>query len=1117
MRPEDTILPRVELDDFIREYEAAWARGDRVELTAFLPEAGHPLRRSVLRELVRIDLEYHWSSGQPRPLDDYRNSYPELFHDQESLDAIAFEEYRLRRQAGEDATPAEYASRFGADVTSWPSPHSAAAGADPATPPIASGDKDLRLTPSLLAAAARAFEDWYCGPDGPGGPAGKTSWGSFVSDSDDANVVDETPGFNPAVSEHSAEDAQAMPHVGDEFHGFHLLAELGRGTFGRIYLSRQGDLADRLMVLKIVPRDFGETRTLAQLQHSHIVPIYSVHQTDASHAICMPFLGTTTLRDILKDLRERPALPASGKYVLDRIDARIQGQGGTWGFPHWQPAGCGPADARTPLENLTYVEVILWLAARLASGLAHAHGRGIVHKDLKPANILLTNDAQPMLLDFNLSEDTKLHLRTRATREGGTLAYMAPEQLAALQNGIRAGDERSDLYSLGIILYELLTGRHPFAQLDGPRDEALRALFADRRRPPELRCWNSAVSPGAESIVRHCLEPEPSRRYQTALALQEDLERQLEDRPLKHAPERSLRERARKWTRRHPRLSPFTSVGLIAALFILALAGAFLLRVRHLGRLRIEQETRQAQLMAVTAMHSLRDDLKTIEVLLGSDVPDAERDQHEEGIVLARGILDRYRVLESPAWQETRLVSALASAQRQQVREDMGELLLLLSGAMARQAQVDLALQLNARATDCFPAGSVPRALFRQRAELARATGHAEEAQVLEQRAQEATAKPPRDRYLLLLTEYRNQGRLPEALPLLQDASRRLNDNFSVWMVLGNCYADLGKLSDAVECYDMASALWPEAPWPYLCSGLACLDQRDYRRARAAFDEVIRLRPEMRQAYYNRALANYYLGDLPGARADLTHVLSDSKPPLRAYFLRARVRAKEGDPEGARRDHEDGLRGEPRDEQDLTVRGLARQSRDPRAALADYEGALKLNPRYRAAFQNKANVLAENLGRTDEAIEALDQVLALYPNYVPARAGRGVLHARLGRREAAHADARETLRRNTEPFTIYQVAGIYALTSRQEPADRREAFRLLNTSLNQGFGLDQIDRDRDLDPIRDQPEFRQLVEAARARRSRDAPRPGKPQADFQPHRRAKIEFLADGTQRIGYL
>ena len=169
--------------------------------------------------------------------------------------------------------------------------------------------------------------------------------------------------------------------------------------------------------------------------------------------------------------------------------------------------------------------------------------------------------------------------------------------------------------------------------------------------------------------------------------------------------------------------------------------------------------------------------------------------------------------------------------------------------------------------------------------------------------------------------------------------------------------------------------------------------------------------PRLRQAYYNRALAKYHLGDLAGAQADLTHLLSEPEAAAsRAISCGPRVRAKQGDREGARRDQEEGLRGEPRDERDLTARGLARQPRDPRAALADYESALKLNPRYLTALQNKANVLAEDLGRTEEAIAALDTLLGLYPDYVPARAGRGVLHARLGRREAAHADAREACR-----------------------------------------------------------------------------------------------------------
>ena len=135
-----------------------------------------------------------------------------------------------------------------------------------------------------------------------------------------------------------------MPRLAGDFFGFGVLAELGRGAFGRVYLARQGELADRLVVLKMVPRLFGESRALAQLQHTHIVPIYSVHRLDDWQIICMPFLGTTTLADILADLRGRPALPASGAYVLERIEA-----GARSGRSHWDrrtPAGASPRPRR---------------------------------------------------------------------------------------------------------------------------------------------------------------------------------------------------------------------------------------------------------------------------------------------------------------------------------------------------------------------------------------------------------------------------------------------------------------------------------------------------------------------------------------------------------------------------------------------------------------------------------------------------------------------------------------------------------------------------------------------------------------------------------------------------
>jgi tetratricopeptide (TPR) repeat protein len=162
------------------------------------------------------------------------------------------------------------------------------------------------------------------------------------------------------------------------------------------------------------------------------------------------------------------------------------------------------------------------------------------------------------------------------------------------------------------------------------------------------------------------------------------------------------------------------------------------------------------------------------------------------------------------------------------------------------------------------------------------------------------------------------------------------------------------------------------------------------------------------------------------------------------------------------------------------ARGIARLPSDPHGALDDFEGALRLNPRSLAALENRAHVLAEPLGQTKEAIAVLDQVVALYPDQTQAVAGRGVLRARLGHGYAARADARDALRLDGRPATLYQVAGIYALTSQQNPEDRNEAFRLLGAALRQGYGFDLVDSDPDLAPLRKLPEFRRLVEAARA-------------------------------------
>src|SRR5262249_14371284 len=163
-----------------------------------------------------------------------------------------------------------------------------------------------------------------------------------------------------------------LPQVGEHFLGFHLSAELGHGAFGRVYLAWQPALANRCVAVKIAPRVGSEPQALAQLQHTHIMPIYSVHVSGPHHVICMPYLGTTTWADVLRGLPKEGALPTSGKALVDILAihgnrARSVSEGG--GGIGFQPVtqsdrleAYPTADSLLPLrvlERLTYVEAIL--------------------------------------------------------------------------------------------------------------------------------------------------------------------------------------------------------------------------------------------------------------------------------------------------------------------------------------------------------------------------------------------------------------------------------------------------------------------------------------------------------------------------------------------------------------------------------------------------------------------------------------------------------------------------------------------------------------------------------------------------------------------------------------
>ena len=216
---------------------------------------------------------------------------------------------------------------------------------------------------------------------------------------------------------------------------------------------------------------------------------------------------------------------------------------------------------------------------------------------------------------------------------------MSPEQLEALQSKYVTVDGRSDIYSLGIILFELLTRRRTLEVTEGPAGAIVAGLLASRKTPcPPVRCWNKAVSPAVESMIRHCLEPDPARRYQGADQLQEDIDRHLSNYPLKHAREPSLLERAVKWRRRHPSLTSTTTMAIVAVLSVVLVCSASWVALRDSRRAR-----------ASLNYLKFHENFEKSQLLLNT-VHDGSKDHLIRGLSLARLTMVPYLDDEGRSW-----------------------------------------------------------------------------------------------------------------------------------------------------------------------------------------------------------------------------------------------------------------------------------------------------------------------------------------------------------------------------------------------------------------------------------------------------------------------------------
>lgn len=884
-----------------------------------------------------------------------------------------------------------------------------------------------------------------------------------------------------------AAPADPFPRIGEFFDGFQVLSELGRGAMGRVYLAQQQAPTTRTVVLKVGQHLSSECQKLAKLQHPNIVPVYSFHRDGARQAVCMPYRGPLTLAHVVARLRSENLQTLDGRALTTAIeecrkDRRLpvlvaERPAAESAAP--EPESSAPAPAQfAELRGLNHVDAVLTIARQVVDGLRAAHEARIVHSDLKPANVLIADDGCAQLLDFGVAYD-KSDLDATRLRLGGTRPYMSPEQLKSLATSALEYDERSDLYAVGVMVYELLTGRVPFAPDLDPSPAALERERAARfAPPPPVRALNPRVPAAVAAIIGKCLEPEIADRYQTAAQLLEDVDRQLARRRLRYAPNTSGRELVAKWLTRNR--------VLLAVAGLLTAAGALSAGFVYRDGKRAEDVRR---LELVSAGEPFAADRDEAEFYFG--LADGDRTYRDRAWATARRALDRFRAWDDTDWFRRDGFQNLPADRTDGYRRQVAGLMLLLSNSRAQEAArasdpaqrenlLREAREWNQRAEATHPAPEGCRAVWAQRGFVARLGGdrvgaerHARRADLIRRDAADAVLEG---------RQFMTEGRVQAALAVLTEAARSDPKNFWAVFYASVCHQTLGDHRQAAAGYDICLSLRPGFFGTYYNRGQTRMRTGPIEDAEADFDKALEARPNWADAHFHRAITREARKHYAAAVDDLNKALEFGYPPTSVYLVRSRVYGRMGDKRAeAQRDFAEGIKTVPTDERGWLARAQAQLYRDPPAALADYEQALKLNPRLVPALQGKAHLLS-TAERNEEAAAVLTQMIDINPDTPDAWAGRGVLRARLNDRAGALRDAREALRLTERPATKYQIAGIYALTSRAHPDDRREAFSLLDSALRDGFGFEYLDKDKELDPLRTDPEFKKLVDAARAYR-----------------------------------
>ncbi len=1019
------ILSKVE--DIVATFEATQKCEGAVDIRPFVQELTGPERSEAVVELVRSDIEYRRETGLPIvPLDTYRQTFPEVFDDPQRFSDVAFEEYRQRRRRGEECFPDEYAQRWNIPVEHW----------------------------SEIAAGASE------------------------------SVASLGPGETSCLD--------GYPIVRQFFPGFQPLWELGSGAAGRVFLAKQGEPAERLVVVKLTQQPNAEPKQLARLQHTNIVPIYSVHRHGSWQLVCMPFLGHVTLADLLRWQTKATGQAATtsdsrdaGQALLSTVAEAVgktiedRNRSLSWVSRDRKLLDLMPiSPSPSRIAERDAVDTTVWLASRIAAGLAHAHQRGIVHSDLKPSNILWGYDGEPRILDFHLAHHSA---KDSLTWVGGTLDYLSPEHLQRLDDG-EPPDAGCDQFSFGVLVYQLLTGKLPFQNAKSSSPEGLAELRAARGRLPDPPSRiQSGISPDIDAIVLKCLAPAVSDRFRSLADVATDLQRHLDDLPPRYVRSWAPREHIRKWLRRNRWVRSTGFVSVASLLLFVVVAVAFGTRVRQF---------RQAEARAQLAAWQL--DFGEAEAHLasagfaGGDVLrpiEATRQWMEEFGFDGKDV---------PAW-----VHLLSMSQQQQLFADASRLEMwmarnALAASWAATDEKAAALRSDAQtyqksAVGYWPSAQQPLVLQWQSERLKSAAPSSthSDAEIfqswLRTRPHDALSYPahwPEQR--LMAFEAFATGDDAATIAMLEDGLPRHTGDLAAWIVLGHALARQRQFDRAEASYLVAHTLRPDAAVPLIYRGLVRLDAGRFDLASADLQRALEIEPQNPLLYANRALCRQAQGKLSEALADCDRAIELGIRQTRMYFVRARIHQALGDSTAAERDRKEGLSRRPEDELSWLARGFAKAADDPSGAVADFAAALQLNPRSASALESSAAVYFDKLQNPSAALDCMTRLVQAQPQVPRHYANRGVLHARLGAVADAERDAQDALRRGQDADTLYRVAGVYAQLASKDGSFAGKALDLLRKAAfaNPALLWKRLAvGDPDLQPLAQQPSFQELQQA----------------------------------------